>query len=184
MTNDGGIRRGDRRKKNLVRRKPGVGPHGSGLPGGDGGATGHVTASADSLSEPVDRDWADSSDTLHAAEDMQDFRISDFRDPALGLTNVPGHPPQDWAADTGPTHTGEERSESIPAPDERAELSPPTTRPPKPRVTVTPHAQPVHRKPRGKTAQRGLSAKKQAPRANKQVLHAPKQARRTRKHKS
>jgi|SRR5579883_1506378 hypothetical protein len=83
-------------------QQQGVGRSGSGVPGGDGGATGHVTGAADSLAEPVDGEWLNSDDSLVAAEDLEDFTVSTPGDPSLGLTGVEGHPPEDWAANTGP----------------------------------------------------------------------------------
>lgn len=46
-----------------IGHKDGVGPTGSGVAGGDGGATGHVTAAADSLAEPVTGLWVTPDDT-------------------------------------------------------------------------------------------------------------------------
>ena len=103
--NDGGIKRGDRAETGDDRagKKDGVGLHGSGVPGGDGGATGNVTAIPNSLAEPVTGTWVDSSDVVAEAGELEDFEIVDANDPMLGLTGVPGHPPEDWAANTGPS---------------------------------------------------------------------------------
>lgn len=132
MHNDGGIKPGRHRKQNVVRHKPGAGRHGSGLPG-DGGANGNVIARTDSLAEPIDRDWVDSDDAVVAAEDMENFHVAGAGDPTLGLTNVPGHPPEDWAADTGPTRTPGEWSERAPAPDETGHPLAPRKRPSPPK---------------------------------------------------
>ena len=100
--NDGGIKRGDRAATGDDRAGPtdGVGVRGSGVPGGDG-ASGNVTAEPNSLAEPVSGIWVDSNDVLEQLEESEGFEIADASDPVLGFTNVPGHPPEDWAADTG-----------------------------------------------------------------------------------
>ncbi len=38
---------------------------------------------------------------------LEELEIRDAHDPSLGLTNIDDVPPEDWAADTGPTQTGE-----------------------------------------------------------------------------
>jgi hypothetical protein len=38
---------------------------------------------------------------------LEELQIRDAHDPSLGLTNIDDVPPEDWAADTGPTQTGE-----------------------------------------------------------------------------
>jgi hypothetical protein len=38
---------------------------------------------------------------------LEELDVSDAHDPSLGLTNIDDVPPEDWAADTGPTQTGE-----------------------------------------------------------------------------
>ena len=41
--------------------------------------------------------------------ELDDLTVLDADDPELGLTNIGEVPPDDWAADTGPTVTSEER---------------------------------------------------------------------------
>jgi len=118
---DSGIKRGDRADTGdeQVGHEDGVGRSGSGVPGGDGGSTGHVTGSSDALAEPVSGDWIERADVLGAAEDLEDFTITDAGDPNLGLTGVAGHPPEDWAANTGPTvNPDAEELEVVPPPEE------------------------------------------------------------------
>ncbi len=105
-------------RKNRVGQKDDVGPTGSGVPGGDGGATGHVTAVTDSLAEPVDEVDVTARDVLNSAEDLEDFTVTSADDPRLGLTGVPGHPPQDWAANTGPTVNPDATDEDVEPPPE------------------------------------------------------------------
>jgi len=107
--------------ENRVGHEDGVGPSGSGVAGGDGGATGHVTGSPDALAEPVDGEWLQPDDALAGAEDLEDFTVTDAGDPSLGLTNVPGHSPQDWAANTGPSRNLDAVDEDVapPPPDPR-----------------------------------------------------------------
>jgi hypothetical protein len=61
------------------------------VPGG-GGATGNVTATADSLAEPVSGTWVDSRDALDA---LEGFEVADADDPMLGLTAIGGGPARD-----------------------------------------------------------------------------------------
>ncbi len=44
--------------------------------------------------------------------DLDDLTVMDASDPALGLTNIGDIPADDWAADTGPTHSAEEEAPS------------------------------------------------------------------------
>lgn len=44
--------------------------------------------------------------------DLDDLTVMDADDPALGLTNIGDVPPDDWAADTGPTVSGESEAPS------------------------------------------------------------------------
>jgi hypothetical protein len=82
------------RRKNLARPTEGVTESGSGVPGGAGGSNGHVTGTPEGSSGNSDLD--------------DDLTIVSADDPNLGLTNIDDVPPEDWAADTGPTHTAEE----------------------------------------------------------------------------
>ncbi|HUA83966.1 MAG TPA: hypothetical protein VMB85_08915 [Bryobacteraceae bacterium] len=64
------------------------------VPGG-GGATGNVTAAADSLAEPVSGTWVDSRDALDEAGEVEGFEIGDADYPMLGLTAIGGGPARD-----------------------------------------------------------------------------------------
>ena len=44
--------------------------------------------------------------------DLDDLTVMDASDPSLGLTNIGDIPADDWAADTGPTHSAEEEAPS------------------------------------------------------------------------
>ena len=112
--NDGGIRRGDRADTGDLEARPneGVGPDGSGVPGGDGGATGHPTANPDALAAG-DTYTSTGIAELSGDSDLEDLTIHAASDPDLGLTNVGDVPPDDWAADTGPTRTGEASSHGV-----------------------------------------------------------------------
>jgi hypothetical protein len=41
--------------------------------------------------------------TGHAGGDLEGLTVLDATDPSLGLTDIDDIPPDDWAADTGPT---------------------------------------------------------------------------------
>src|SRR3954468_8489376 len=38
---------------------------------------------------------------------LEELEVCDAHDPSLGMKNIGDVPPDDWAADTGPTQTGE-----------------------------------------------------------------------------
>ena len=44
---------------------------------------------------------------------VEDLTVKDATDPDLGLTGIGDVPAQDWAADTGPTRTGEGASHGV-----------------------------------------------------------------------
>jgi hypothetical protein len=102
--NDGGIKRGDREDTgdNEARSTEEVygGDSDTGEVTGDpsalGGGPGGAAGSADLEDFQIENTGG-----------IDDLTILDADDPALGLTNVPGHPPEDWAADTGPTRVPE-----------------------------------------------------------------------------
>ncbi len=110
----GGISGGDRADTGDLEARPndGVGPGGSGVEGGDGGAEGHPTASADALAGgPTDGSLGIAE--LSVDSDLDDLTIHDATDPDLGLTGIGDVPAQDWAADTGPTRTGEASAHGV-----------------------------------------------------------------------
>jgi hypothetical protein len=125
--NDGGIKRGDRADTGDLQARPrkDVGRGGSGVEGGDGGATGHPTGATDSLAESAGGVTISSSDAVGGDNTLDDLRVTDEDDPSLGLTGTPSHPAEDWAADTGPTRTGEGGQEEI----ETTPLEPPRSQP-------------------------------------------------------
>lgn len=86
--------------KNIVRHKDGVSEAGSGVPGGGGGSNGHVTANA-------------SQAGAGGGGDLDDLTVMDADDPSLGLTNYGSVPADDWAADTGPTRSGEASRQGV-----------------------------------------------------------------------
>jgi hypothetical protein len=106
------------RKKNLARGTEGVSEAGSGVPGGDGGATGHVTADPSSggpEGSTVDDTGLSGSDyvTSGGDNDLDDLTVLEADDPTLGLTNIGDVPADDWAADTGPTRTAEAGAKGV-----------------------------------------------------------------------
>ncbi len=112
--NKGGIRRGDRADTGDLEAQPteGVGPGGSGVPDGRGGSTGNVTASPDALaSGPT----GSSTGIAEIGGDggLEDLTVHDATDPDLGLTDIGDVPPDDWAANTGPTRTGEAAAHGV-----------------------------------------------------------------------
>lgn len=121
MDNDG-IRRGDRADTGDLEARPtdGVSEAGSGVQGG-GSAVGHPTADPSALggtrtvgegtpsaTPEVGEDYTDEN-----TGDIGDLTILDATDPSLGLTNIGEVPPDDWAADTGPTRSGEAESHGV-----------------------------------------------------------------------
>ncbi|MEO8128547.1 MAG: hypothetical protein ABJF23_07280 [Bryobacteraceae bacterium] len=96
--NDGGIHRGEgfETGDNEARRPDGVGPDGSGVRAGDDGPGGMPTADPSSEAEVLES-------TANRGVEMEGLSIVDADDPNLGLTGIDGVPPEDWAADTGPT---------------------------------------------------------------------------------
>ncbi|MGI8741758.1 MAG: hypothetical protein ACR2NN_04145 [Bryobacteraceae bacterium] len=100
--NDGGIKRGDRTETGDEQAQPTerVARDGYGL---DNAAS----------SEGTPETGYDNFDTLEdqppaAGGDLEDLSVLSADDPSLGLTNIGIKPPEDWAADTGPTRSNEE----------------------------------------------------------------------------
>ena len=77
--NDGGVKRGDRAETGDEEARPTAGAE----PEDEGASLGQ--------------------------SDLDDLAILDADDPSLGLTDIAGVPPEDWAANTGPTRSAEER---------------------------------------------------------------------------
>lgn len=85
--NDGGIKRGDRADTGELEARP--------------------THGATERAEPFDS--PDEEPTSGA--NIDDLTVRDAEDGSLGLTDIGNKPAEDWAADTGPTRTGEERTQ-------------------------------------------------------------------------
>lgn len=106
--NDGGIKRGDREETGDLEAQP-TETVGS---GGSGARTsgGQITADPSSIA-PDDEGGATARGETEYLEDggagIDDLTVKPADDGSLGLTNVPGHPSEDWAADTGSTKTAE-----------------------------------------------------------------------------
>lgn len=74
------------------------GPNDGGIKRGDRAGTGDEQArpaKARGAGQPVD-------------DELEELHETAADDGSLGLTNTEGHPPEDWAADTGPTRTPQE----------------------------------------------------------------------------
>ena len=101
----GGIKRGDRADTGDLEARPNA----DASRAGSGSASpGHVTGDPSSLgtegpgASELDGTPLDTGDT-----ELDELTVLDAEDPDLGLTNIGDVPADDWAADTGPTHTGE-----------------------------------------------------------------------------
>src|SRR5579884_4363520 len=121
MTNDGGIKRGDRADTGDLEARPteGVSEAGSGVQGG-GSAVGHPTDNPSALGDEATIGESVLSGTPEAGEgtdentwDIGDLTVLDATDPSLGLTNIGDVPADDWAADTGPTRSGEAEDHGV-----------------------------------------------------------------------
>jgi hypothetical protein len=80
------------------------GPNDGGIKRGDSAETGGEEAGPTDGAGPEDE-----TELLHQA-DLDDLTVLDADDPSLGLTDIGDVPPEDWAADTGPTHSAEEKN--------------------------------------------------------------------------
>jgi hypothetical protein len=101
----GGVKGGDRADTGDLEARPtrSVDRSGSGAKRGPG----HVTGDPSALGAHR------GPDSLAPDEDMLDeLTVKDADDPDLGLTDIGDVPPDDWAADTGPTLSAEEKAPS------------------------------------------------------------------------
>ncbi len=98
VANDGGIKRGDRSETGDERARPNKPASRDPLDDGD------VSNLTGQLPDTPDETDVEAPEVL---PDSDDASIMDADDPRLGLTNVGSVPPDDWAADTGPTKTAE-----------------------------------------------------------------------------
>jgi hypothetical protein len=105
--NDGGIKRGDSSRTGDLEagHTDTVGPNGSGVPRGT--ESGNPTATPDSLAEPVSRGVLTPDEIATSSGEIEDMYVTEDSAINLGLTNTPGHPPEDPIADEGPTQTPE-----------------------------------------------------------------------------
>lgn len=107
--NDGGVKRGDRADTGdlEVRHKDGVGPAGSGVRAG--ATSGNPTGDTSAMVEGPGATHSNAGTSgIESTGGIEDLTILDASDPTLGLTNIGGGPPDDWAADTGPEHSPEQ----------------------------------------------------------------------------
>jgi hypothetical protein len=81
---------------NEARRNDGTGPDGSGVRAGDDGPAGMPTADPSSEAEVLES-------VGYSGGGLEDLTILEADDPTLGLTDIGDVPPDDWAADTGPS---------------------------------------------------------------------------------
>jgi hypothetical protein len=112
--NTGGIKRGDRADTgdNEARPTEGVGRGGSGVRAGDDGPEGVPTANPSSIGAPdAPIDYLGEEEVVEVVDEtgntgdggISDLTVLPASDPSLGLTDIGEVPPEDWAADTGPT---------------------------------------------------------------------------------
>jgi hypothetical protein len=112
--NTGGVKRGDRTDTgdNEARPTEGVGRGGSGVRSGDDGPAGVPNADPSSIGVPdAPIDYVGEEEVVEAVDEtgntgdggIGDLTILPASDPSLGLTDIGEVPPEDWAADTGPT---------------------------------------------------------------------------------
>lgn len=108
--NDGGVKRGDRADTGDLEANPTekVGRGGSGVRSGNSGTyTGDTSAMTEG---PGATHPTANKAGIEATGGIEDLTILDAEDPELGLTNIGDIPADDWAADTGSTHSAEEGS--------------------------------------------------------------------------
>lgn len=79
------------------------GPNDGGIKRGDSAETGDEEAAPTEGAEPED-----DVESLHDS-DLDDLEVLPSDDPKLGLTDIGGVPADDWAANTGPTHSAEDK---------------------------------------------------------------------------
>src|SRR4051812_23697995 len=97
-SNLGGVKRGDSAETGDLE----AGPTETADRAGSGGGPNVTTGDASALGASRGRT------PLHPdGNDLDDLTVMDADDPTLGLTNIGEVPPDDWAADTGPTHSAE-----------------------------------------------------------------------------
>ena len=102
MKDDSKIKRGDREDRGDDQARPTETGSGSAIPTVDSTSLGGST----SIRQPP-RHGFDAEDEFHDEYGMEVVEPTDGR---LGLTNIGDVPPDDWAADTGPTKSPESGS--------------------------------------------------------------------------
>ena len=112
--NDGGIRRGESAETGDEEARPteGVGPEGSGVPGDEDEWNAPPTANPSALAGGPTKS-SEGIAEIGGDGDLEDLNVVDASDPSLGLTDTGGEPADDWAANTGPTRTGEAASHGV-----------------------------------------------------------------------
>ncbi|MDX2150974.1 MAG: hypothetical protein SFV54_09580 [Bryobacteraceae bacterium] len=106
-----GIKRGDRADTGDLEAQPTQAADEGGS--GTGNAPGSYTVDSSSMGAESAIPTGgvglrgDLPEMLGEGSGIDDLTILDATDPALGLTNIGDVPADDWAADTGPTHTAE-----------------------------------------------------------------------------
>jgi hypothetical protein len=112
--NQGGIKRGDRKDTGDLEARPkeGVGPGGSGVPGGAGGSTGNPTANSDALESSSTNTNTRIADVGSNGE-TEELTVREADDPELGLTGTSEVATDDWVTETGATRTGEASSQGV-----------------------------------------------------------------------
>jgi hypothetical protein len=98
----GGIKRGDSAETGDLEARP---TQSADRAGSGSGAT--VTGDPSALGPSRGQTPLNTGDT-----DLDELTVKDASDPTLGLTDIGDVPPDDWAADTGPTHSAEELAPS------------------------------------------------------------------------
>ena len=96
---------------NEARRNDATGPDGSGV-GEIEGSVGMPTGDPSALGGGPggSEGWMDVDESsIGDSGGIDDLTIKPASDASLGLTGTPDHPSEDWATETGPTHTPEER---------------------------------------------------------------------------
>lgn len=97
--NDSSIKRGDRADTGDNEARPDE--------LGSGPAEPTVDATSFGGTSSIRHATTDSFDIEREREDYDGMEVMEASDGRLGLTNVNDIPPDDWAADTGETHTAE-----------------------------------------------------------------------------
>ena len=102
--NDGGGKRGDRDDTGDLEAQP------TEKQEKRGASTGHVTVDSSALGGGAGASVTGTGDLEAESGTLDELTVHDATDPELGLTNIGEVPAEDWAANTGPSRTGESSS--------------------------------------------------------------------------